>query len=545
MSKTKRNTELATLREENQALVANFELLQEHLAALELQFEDNDWIRLSMETDREFSRDGLRKLITLSRIMWLKNPLINRGVNVKAYYVWAQGINVEATDPAVNDVVQAFLDDPDNRVELTGHQARTQKEVALQVEGNIFFAFFTDAASGRVRVRTIPVDEITDIVTNPDDRREVWFYKRQRTESRFNLGTGGYDSSARTTYYPDWRYVGRATSKPTSIGGAPVEWDVPVYHLKVGGLPDMRFGVPETYQGIDWARAYGSFLEDRATLAKALSKFAWIAKTPGGAKAIAATKAKLATTVGTAMGERNPPPVTGSTAIMHPEMQMDPVKLAGATIHPDEGRRFLLMVAAAAGLPETFYGDASVGTLATAKSLDRPTELMCKDRQTLWADVWQDILDVVVEAAIRARKLAPGVDRHIDVDFPPLLERDVVATVTSIIDAATLKGQTPAGTMDDRTLVRLLLRALGVDQIDELLELIAPEDGESLMAQMRADKAEMAQAIAQRVQPGQGDEDDQDEEDGQEGQSASEAMMVEAVRELREALKGVIGNQTA
>lgn len=542
MARTKRDTSLETLREENRMLAANLELFQEQLASLELAFEDLDWIRLSLETDREFSRDGLRKLITLSRIMWLKNPLINRGVNVKAYYVWAQGINVEATDPAVNEIVQTFLDDPDNRVELTGHQARTQKEVALQVDGNIFFAFFTDAASGRVRVRTIPVDEIADIITNPDDRREVWFYKRQRTELRFNLGTGAYDSSARTTYYPDWRYVSKATTKPTSIGGAPIEWDVPVYHLKVGGLPDMRFGVPETYQGIDWARAYKDFLEDRATLARALSRFAWKVTTGGGAKGIAAAKSKLATTVGTSSIESNPPPATGAAFIRSQGgADLDPIKLAGATIHPDEGRRFLLMVAAASGLPETFYGDASVGTLATAKSLDRPTELMCRDRQTLWVDVWQDILGMVVDAAIKARKLAPGVDRHVDVDFPPLLERDMAATVGAIIDAATLKGQTPAGTMDDRTLVRLLLWALGEDDIDELLDVIAPQDGESLMAQMRAERAERAQEIAQRVQPEQG----QDDEDGEEGQSTTEAMMVEAVRELREALKGVIGNQTA
>lgn len=224
---------------------------------------------------------------------------------------------------------------------------------------------------------------------------------------------------------------------------------------------------------------------------------------------------------------------------MHPEMQMDPVKLAGATIHPDEGRRLLLMVAAASGLPETFYGDASVGTVATAKSLDRPTELMCRDRQTLWVEVWQDILGMVVDAAIKARKLAPGVDRHVDVDFPPLLERDMAATVGAIIDAATLKGQAPAGTMDDRTLVRLLLWALGEDDIDELLDVIAPEDGESLMAQMRADKAAMAQAIAdrqaQRTQPGQGQQG-QPEQDSQDSTEEREAAFVEALREFRQAL---------
>ena len=130
---------LKTLAEQNRVLADNLELLQETLAALELQQEDMGWFRLNQEGEREFSREGLHRIIVRSRLMYLSSPIINRGVNVQAMYVWAQGVNIQATDPAVNEVVQAFLDDPKNQTELTSHQARTLKEVDLQVLGNLFF----------------------------------------------------------------------------------------------------------------------------------------------------------------------------------------------------------------------------------------------------------------------------------------------------------------------------------------------------------------------------------------------------------------------
>jgi hypothetical protein len=68
--------------------------------------------------------------------------------------------------------------------------------------------------------------------------------------------------------------------------------------------------------------------------------------------------------------------------------------------------------------------------------------------------------------------------------------------VDALVKAATLDGKAPAGTMDPRTLVRLLLTALGVQNVDEIVDLVAPEGGESLMDQMAAARAQMAQAAA-------------------------------------------------
>jgi hypothetical protein len=543
------------LRESQSGYQETLTLLLERISELEFALEEEGWTRLSdLQNDREFSREALTRIIRQSRLMYLKNPIVNRAVNVQAYYVWAQGVNIQAKDPAVNEVVQGFLDDPANRAELTSHQARTLKECDLQVLGNLFFVFFTDKSTGAVKVRTIPVEEVAEIVTDPEDAKSPWFYKRVYTPQ------GGQQ---KTVYYPDWRLERRNVAggeldgasdlsarndDPAAVlpQGAKVEWNVPVYHVRVGALSDMRFGLPETYQALDWARAYKEFLEDRATISRALSRFVFQLTTQGGAKGVAAAKDKLKTTLGVSTSETNPPPTAGAAFIAAAGNKLETMKVSGATINPEEGRRFLLMVAAAVGLPETFFGDVSTGNLATAKSLDRPTELKFLDRRTLWADVFKAILAFVIEQRAQAMngKLPEGKDRTVEVSFPDLLERDVEARIRAVISAATLDGKEPVGTMDDHTLARLLLSALGIEDLDELLKKIAPEDGESLLAKRRAEKQQMAQAIAKQGQgekPGQGD-DEQGDDGERDVSETDEAMVtfVEAVRELRAAIAEVM-----
>lgn len=474
------------------------EYLQERIAALELALEDTDWIRMGFESDREFSRTGLKKIAEYSRIMYLKNPLIQRGINVQRDYVFGQGVVIQAEDPDVDEVVQAFLNDDKNKTELTSHQARTGKEVELSIEGNIFFVFFPSKATGRVLIRTIQADEIEEIICNPEDSKDPWYYKRVWSVKRLDMASGSFEQESRTAYYPDWRYQPR--NKPGQIGSHPIEWDSPVYHMKVGGLPSMKFGVPESYAALDWAKAYKSFLEDWATIVRAYARFAWNVVTKSR-KGVQAAKKKLASTLSTSSEEKNPSPSVGSFFVGTEGESVAPIRTAGATTSAEDGRRLLLMVAATMGLPETFFGDVSVGTLATARTMDRPTELKIVSRQTMWEDAFTAILDYVVLWAVRAGSVkgtivdeedgTPTVELEVDpetgeprsaavrVEFPPVLEHDTNQTVSSIVDAATLKGSTSAGTIDMKTVSRLLLTTLGVDDVEALLDMMYPE-GEEL-----------------------------------------------------------------
>lgn len=518
---------------------ANVEMLQERLAELELALEDEGWMRLALAGEREFSRDGLQRIIALSRLMYLKNPLVQRAIEVRCFYIWGQGVEIQSRSEAVDEVVQQFMSDKGNRRELFRHQAHTAKEQQLELDGNLFLALFTNLASGRVQVRTIDVDEIDNIVCNPDDRNDVWYYHRRWTGSTVSPLTGATVHTTREAYYPAVGYTPPANARPKTIGQVPIRWDAPVYHVKVGGLSGMRFGVPETYAALDWARAHKSFLEDWASIVRSLSRFAWALTTKSGK--VASAKKKLGSTLGTGTQETNPPAATGAAFVHDEGVSLTPIPKTGTTHDAGDGKQLRLMVAAALHLPDTILSnDPQQGALATAKTLDRPTELAMEDRQKLWAGVLQDIFDYVVLQSVKAPggSLAGSVavdsvgdetvvlvgedDATVDVTFPSILEHDMRERVGAIISAATLDGKSLAGTVDRETLIRMLLVELGAEDVDELLDKAMAE-----FERLEAEKAEQAAAMMDNLAGGDGRPEDR---------RAAEEAFRRAVTNLREAL---------
>lgn len=506
--------------------------LAERLAELEdFWKDDRDWINIGASQDQEFSRQGLAAIGRVARLMYLANPLINRGVTVKSDYVWGRGVNISAKDDTINKLVQQFLDDPRNQVEFTSQPSRIQKEIELQTDGNIFFAFIVHPVTGRVRTRTIPVDEITDTITNPGDKKEVWFYRREWVEVTVKIDTGQPETKSRSAWYPDWDY--KPATMPRSIGDVEVI-PIPIYQVKIGGFSDWKFGVPEIYSGLNWAKSYTKFLSNWASLMAVYARFALKITTSGGASGIASAKAKIGTTVSTTQPERNPPPAPGSTFIRSQtadgvtQADVDVIRTAGATTSAEDGRRLLLMVCAALRIPETFLGDVSVGTLATAKSLDRPTELSFANRQQLWAYVFHAIIDFIIFQSVKAPKgqinqariatigvneygeeiviWQDGVNSHVDVDFPPIVEHDLQQYVQAVKTAATLDGQTPSVLTDNRLLARMFLTVLGENDIDEILDQLYPldKDGNPIVSQPAGTNPASDQLASDLLQVAQG-----------------------------------------
>ena len=177
---------------------------------------------------------------------------------------------------------------------------------------------------------------------------------------------------------------------------------------------------------------------------------------------------------------------------------MDPIKTAGSTTSSNDGDKLIHMVCAATGIYYHYLiGDPSTGNLATAKAMEKPMEIMFKDRQTLWKSILTEILNYVVEQSIIATKgmlhgkgkvkkndfgdtevtLASTNKSTIMITFPELVTPDSKARVESVIAAATLEGKPLAGTFEKEMVVRLLLQALAVDDIDEIIKKTFPGEG--------------------------------------------------------------------
>lgn len=456
------------------------EIIRERLAELELAIEDSGWQRLAGSEDLQFSRAALKTINRTARLYWLKNPLIKRAVNTQTTYVFGQGMTITAAD-GVKGVVGDFWDDPKNRTELTGHQARMMKETELQLLANIFFVFFVNPTTGKVRIRSIPEVQVESILYNPEDSKEPWYYLRTWAEPK---KVGAATAKTKSALYPDYRYNpkgGYPTSVKVGAANVPV-MPHSVYHVKVNCLSDMDFGVSEVYAATDWAKAYKEFLEDWATLVKSLSKFAWRAVSRSGKPGLDALKAGM-------QAEAVVPEGVGRVLATGTDTTISPISKAGATTGVEDGRRLLLMVSAATGIFEHYFGDPSTGNLATASAMERPMELMFRDRQTLWADIIVDILQFVVDQAIDAgvlagnvsysdegeREITTEIDRTIAVTFPDILEKDVAAKVGAIVQATTLGGHAPAGTLDLPLVTEMLLTSLGVSEAGAIVERLFPD----------------------------------------------------------------------
>lgn len=521
------------------AMVERDVKLTERLWELELALDDRGWQRENAIMTIEFSRYGLNQIIRVCRLYFIKNPLVKRGVKISSYYVFGRGFEIRCEDETANDVIQKFLNAPGNLAEL-GHIGLVAKEETIHSDGNLFVALFEDEGSGETVVRTIDAIEINEIVCNPDDASEPWYYQRRWNQQVFNPADGTLKNENAEAWYPALGYEPDAKLK--EINSKPVMWNSPVCHMKVDGLAKWKFGCPPVYAALDWARSYQHFLEDWCTITRALARFAWNVETKGGQQAIQAFQQVMTTTLadGGTQIERNPPPTTGAAFVTGPGNKLTPMRTAGASTEPEQGRRVLLMVAAAFGLPETFFGDASTGSLATAQSLDRPTELKFLEAQERWREFLQRICMEVLrrsnsrpagklrEARKKANKNGDLSDITVSVKFPAILEHDVAQMVSAIVQATTLSGFQPAGTIDIRTAAGLLLAELGVEDVNKVLDAMYPPeeyDPEVKPEEQPPAGAPHGHAVAPSF--------------------AQEARMLEAVTQLRRASEKLLAKMSA
>lgn len=457
--------------------------------ALSLRREDAGWARLGGTTGAdEFDHAARVRNAETCRVFAVTNPLAKQGLGIRAAYVWGTGLGITATDPAVNEVIQGFLDDPANRGTFTGHLARLSLESALSTDGNVFAACFTDPRTGRVQVRVIPSVEVAEIITNPEDAAEPWFYRRRHTVNRQQV----------ETLYPALGYS--PVARPRIIDGTPVEWSAPVYHVKDGAPNGWQYGVGDLYAAVPWVRAYDTFLTDWSRLTKAVSMIAY--KITGKTKTDTMA-ARAAMQQAVAHGQAG-----GTLAMTGADIQAMPS--TGAQIDATSGDPLARMVAAALGLPITqLLGDpGSTGARAVAETLTQPMVLRFKNRREVWTETYRAILNHVVDAHLAAplgdltgtaritggRKtwhLTSG-ERTLVFDWPEIEDIGLSETLEAIstLDAS--------GLAPKETLARLGLRALRVRDVDEQLDSMRDGNGEFIPA-----GAQVADALMASYQAGE------------------------------------------
>lgn len=461
------------------------EVLSESVRDLSLQLEDRGWKKIGSDDENTLTREALVQAAQDGRALAVAHPLVRRGINLRTSYVHGQGgpqLSVELEgEQDVNTVVQAWWTSRENQTALTGPEARARLERSLSTDGNVFIACFTNPQTGDVTNRTIPLEQITEIISNPDDRVQVWFYQRTYTRKPEPFSTV---EETVTVLHPALSHA--PSVKPHTIAGMPVLWDQPVRHVKVNDLDGWHYGIGDTFSIAPYARGYRDFLNDWLKLMKSLSQFAWRG-TAEGKRAQRARQALSRAQQGVPGNDHS----VGAAYVSQPGENLEAIPKSGATIDADSGRPILAMIAAGLDVPVTMLStDPGItGARSTAETLDKPMMLAMRARQDVWTAVFTDIAEYRIEQAIRAPQgplsgqvvrdgwtqtdyaVLDGQQPVIHCDWPDLSTDSVDDAVAAIRDADS------TGKLPPLTIARLLLTALSVDDIDEVLEEITDDDG--------------------------------------------------------------------
>jgi len=437
--------------------------------------EDIGWINVSLQdnTQLQIIGEGFKKMLRTCRIYYTKNPLAGQWVRLTTSFIFGEGLGKpKAKEDTIQKIIDHFWDDPDNQKALTGFQAQQLLSDKLQYEGNLFFMLFEDEV-GDVRVRILNTEEMADIIRDKDDRMRTNFYKRAMRDQNYNFLQDAYDIQlTKYVYYPD---ISNANVDDFEI---PKEKLAPegtfIYHVKINCDINDKFGIPELYRGIDWIKAHKDMAGDLSTLIKSLSTLAWRKKVKGTPAQVTslqqAARAKTDLT--------NPAKVAGSTQYENDALDTTAISTptGGAVIGEKGLKQMALMVCAAAGIFYHYFGDPETGNLATTTNMELPMIKKFAGYQALWSYIYNDILQHQINKKIE-KGILPGsvkydvktmrnvyttdLDRTLDIDFPPIIEKDmkIVADALQVAKDSNLIG--------DETAAKIFLLAANQNNVED------------------------------------------------------------------------------
>jgi hypothetical protein len=368
------------LSEQFSAMSQENEFLKESYSSMAqaiLAFDDAGWNTTSTASGTgSFTLDELQKAAQRIRETSEGNPLLKRGCGLRTSYIFGRGVEFGNLQPRFKKTVDIAA----NQEVLFSPEAQVINERSHFTDGQFFVL-------GNVSTKTfqrVPFDQITAVVTNPDDAEDVWYYRRTWTRRAVDLtGNGGKEVQVNEwypadTYAPEnGRYVGRIQNQPVNLSFR-------MFASRVNRRAGNVWGLPDAFPALPWAHAYNEYLKDGSRMLKALSMFAWQlrSKTRTGQTNAAAA---IAT-----------PSTAGSTAVMGDNMELTSMPRANS-VDLGDGRPLGSMVASAleVSVVALLSDPGSSGAYGTAQTLDVPTLKAMEARQHVWTLFYRRIMNFI------------------------------------------------------------------------------------------------------------------------------------------------------
>jgi len=456
---------------------------------------------------------GYRRLTDLrqSRQLLLNNPVAGRAVAVWTDYGFGQVIDVDVITVPLKDgtgqiggdgagpsvavaVWKKFWESIRNRPVLD-EKVIQERSIQLLEDGEFFFVFWTSKIDGETRVRAVPTDEITEIVSDPEDADTPLWYKRQYT--------GVKSVSQETIYYRDWmaderewsdkeRVLDKAWGDRGMPPGSTIAGDeaTHVVMMQVAFRRKGGRGRPLLSTSGDWLEEYTKWLTARAAIAQAVYLYVDKLKAKAGTRGINALKSQLQSGLvsGTSYLDTNPPGAPASTWLENEaaERTRMPLSTGAGDAQQDEGA-LATMAVMSAGLNPLHIGRGELVRMAVAEEMMKPLRRQWARYQAFWTSVWKDMVHVVESMAERFGNKVVG-EYRVDVAQNALVD----VSPTELIDALnalTTNTVIPSEVIVKASLLilRTFLEQLGISDLDDIF-------GETTLSSVEA--GEVAEAMS-------------------------------------------------
>lgn len=459
------STAVADKDEQFEELRREFEAVISDNRLLTRAIEDLDYLNLYDLTKIQDVLPQATKAETVKRLRQLRheNPLAKQGVRLIVRFTLGKGIRWISKSEAVRQAIHEFWTDDENKVLVTSHKAMKEFIDEVATDGEKFLACFeAPNVKPYLKLAEVPMEEINDIIYDPDNRRIPVYYKRKfhelvysGKEERYIPKSGRSGDNFKILYYRDFRVsderleelksaIKIPEAKIAKADGKPIK----MIHAYVNPIwsKNGRRGVSELFASREWFRVFREFMQDRAIINRAASAIAFKRKVGGGPAAVAQTQGKMG---GIPMGMTDRDagqlgtlsrPVAGAIYDHNEAQDLDWMKTdTGATNAREDARMLLMVGGSGMGTNIHYFGEGGDSNLATAQAMELPMVKNYEDWQTWLAAFFMDVFQYVLTLAFG--KDIPFEDRATEA---PNGKIDSVAPGTTELKLVPGNGKAPA-----------------------------------------------------------------------------------------------------
>lgn len=314
--------------------------------ALSYRKGDENYRRLSGNTDRDLAPLAQDRQAQIAYYLWKTNPLASRMLNLKRDLVVGDGFRFAAQHPSVQEVLDRFWRDGVNQMDLT----LDQRVLELSMYGEQCYPVFVSPHMGRVRLGYLDPTAIETVVADPENAAVLIGVQTKAEAGQARRYAIILDEDAEAVLSDAALRLRQQFSDGSCL------------YYSVNRAMNATRGSSDLLPLLDWLDAYENWMFDRIEWASRLGDFIWDVTLRG------MNPDQIRQWL-----DENPPPKRGSIRAHNENVEWDAVNPDLRASDLSEIKKvFLHHILSAEGWPESWFTVGGETTRATAAEQGDP-----------------------------------------------------------------------------------------------------------------------------------------------------------------------------